>query len=111
MYGPRGGILELLQRSIGLEGLRDVLGALCFQLIAVETANASRSKASITRRHEKVSMATDSKRRVHGEWARAPKGLQAGILRECLRQLDHTRHVSSIVREVVVIQAESTSES
>ena len=60
MYGPRGGILELLQRSIGLEGLRDVLGALCFQLSAVETANASRSKASITRRHEKVSMAADS---------------------------------------------------
>ena len=29
--GVWGGIPELLQRSIGLEGLRDVLGALCFQ--------------------------------------------------------------------------------
>ena len=34
-----GGALELLERRVRLEGLRDVLGALRTELVAVETAS------------------------------------------------------------------------
>ena len=73
-------VLELPKSGVRLQTLREVLGALCVQLVVCETANASRVKASIARRHEQVSMAADidigtnmyadSKQRAYGQGVR-----------------------------------------
>ena len=44
--GATGSVLELFERRIGLEGLREVLGALSMDLVVVQTTNGSREEAS-----------------------------------------------------------------
>ena len=53
--GAGSGVLDIGQCGVRLEGLRDVLGTLCFQVVAREAANVSRIE---------VLLAADSKRRV-----------------------------------------------
>ena len=42
----QGGVQERLQRRVGLEGLRQVLGALSTDLVGLQTTNGSRDEAS-----------------------------------------------------------------